>query len=351
MHRHGRGAVWRRCAIEASSGGGRGAPPGRAQVVAHHRSGQSSTLNGLSRRTFLQHILATLLAVTLAPNAPVASAETQAQVPSTASSGQRPPARHAVATLPQNLASTYQEAERLARNNKYDEALPLYSTVIQQAPDYALAYGNRGNVYVALGQYAEALNDYNQAIALTEAPSAPRDRDLWVTYWNRGAVHRQLQHPSDAIRDYNRAIELRPGEPLLWVNRAVVYLEQRDYAAALRDYQHAVEQRGGQVEPFWLDYALVLYQCGRAPDAVGILRRMAVSRSLGNSDDVKAALAVVLHAFGATADAETVWSGVQRPRQYQNLDFLRSERHWPPRALEAAAQFHHLETGSATASR
>eukprot|EP00166_Cyanidium_caldarium_P001083 ctg_1481.g427 len=249
MHRHGRGAVWRRCAIEASSGGGRGAPLGRAQVAAHHRSGQSSVLNDLSRRTFLQHILAALLAVTLAPKATVA------QVPSTGFSGQRPAARHAVASLPQNLESLYEQAQKLARNSKYDEALRLYSTVIEQAPDYALAYGNRGNVNVALGQYAEALNDYNEAIALAEAPSAPRDRELWVTYWNRGALHRQLQHPSDAIRDYNRAIALRPGEPLLWVNRAVVYLEQHDYAAALRDYQHAVEQRGGQVEPFWLDYA------------------------------------------------------------------------------------------------
>ena len=44
------------------------------------------------------------------------------------------------------------------------EALTAYARAIRLRPDYAEAYNNRGNVLCNLGQFEEAVADYDRAI-------------------------------------------------------------------------------------------------------------------------------------------------------------------------------------------
>ena len=55
------------------------------------------------------------------------------------------------------------------------------------------AYNNRGVVYAALGQYQEAIQDYNQAIEL--------DPKHLYAYNNRGVAYAALGQHQEAIRD------------------------------------------------------------------------------------------------------------------------------------------------------
>jgi len=81
---------------------------------------------------------------------------------------------------------------------KYQLALDDYSSAIRINPDYAKAYNNRGGVYVDLGKYQLALDDYSSAIRIN-----PDDAKA---YDNRGIVkwHLKLEY----CNDFKRACDL-----------------------------------------------------------------------------------------------------------------------------------------------
>jgi len=63
-------------------------------------------------------------------------------------------------------------------------------------------YFRRGNSYMKLKKYNEAMNDYNKAIEL-----APKSAGL---YFARGYCYAKLKQCNEAMRDLNKAIELDP---------------------------------------------------------------------------------------------------------------------------------------------
>lgn len=77
----------------------------------------------------------------------------------------------------------------------YDEALVDYVVAIDRDPKLTYCYFNRGSLYLTLGEYQKAINDFteapgerrNDAVALTRArasplrPSAKRPRRLTIS--------------------------------------------------------------------------------------------------------------------------------------------------------------------------
>jgi len=303
----------------------------------------------VSRRAFLSIAIALGVASLGKPLASVAAAAAAA---APASSSAEP----ATTRIPGDVRILFSRAQRLEDEGEFQEALKIYASVVDREPGLVWAYANRANLYSRLGQYDQALADYTQAIRLlcktvsgnestgderlTDADAPCLERELWVLYLNRATVYRTLRRHQEALRDMNRALSIRPYEPLLLVNRAMVYVDLAKYDAALLDYQRAVERRPGDVQPFWVDYALTLFQRGRDTDALGIMRRVASKPSFAQSDEVKAAYAVLLYDRGMLSDAEGLWGALQRPRRFQDENFLRNERHWPPRAIEVALRYH-----------
>ena len=55
------------------------------------------------------------------------------------------------------------EARRIGQAGEYEKAIVDFSTAIQINPQFYQAYNNRALIYLRVGRYDAASNDYNQA--------------------------------------------------------------------------------------------------------------------------------------------------------------------------------------------
>ncbi|PXF50137.1 UDP-N-acetylglucosamine--peptide N-acetylglucosaminyltransferase [Gracilariopsis chorda] len=230
-------------------------------------------------------------------------------------------------------AQTFATARRTAAAGDLDAALNLYNQLVEQAPNFAPAYSNRANILVARGRYQDARTDYDTSLRL-----APLDTDAWVVHVNRGATYLAMGDASAALDDMNVAHELRGDDPTVMSNRAAVYEVLGKWDNAIRDYQKAL--RSNDVQPFWIRYALALFQRNKSVEALAILKRVAAR--FPGFNDVHVAMALVYYDRNDFAAAETEWSAVDRPKLFENERFLRDERKWPPRAVETLNNFRNL---------
>ncbi|MXV83977.1 tetratricopeptide repeat protein, partial [Candidatus Poribacteria bacterium] len=86
--------------------------------------------------------------------------------------------------------------------DQIDEALKVYSRVIELSPNNAEAYNNRGCAFQMKGEYNRATADYSKAIEIS--PDCP------IFYNNRGAAYSAKGEYDRAIEEHNKAIEINP---------------------------------------------------------------------------------------------------------------------------------------------
>ncbi len=95
---------------------------------------------------------------------------------------------------------SYNAGIQLAKEGRYEDALKSYSIAIAMKPDLELAWVNRANLLMDLGDLENALKMINHAIEL--APDDP------LAYATRGNIFaRQTKYPA-AITEYNQALTL-----------------------------------------------------------------------------------------------------------------------------------------------
>ena len=112
------------------------------------------------------------------------------------------------------------------------KAMEYLNEAIHLKPDYADAYGIRGDAYENLGQYQQAIRDYDKVIRLKP--------DYAEAYNNRGIVNRKLKKYQRAIQDYDKAIHLKPNYADAYYNRAIAYENLGKYEQAIGDYDKAI---------------------------------------------------------------------------------------------------------------
>ena len=114
---------------------------------------------------------------------------------------------------------------------KYEEAIIDYSRIIQLGlvTEFFLIYNNRGICHRAIGQFDLAMNDLNEAIRINDSY-----RDA---YNNRGMVLADLGKYKEAISDYNVSIKLDKTYWYAYNNRAMSYWELGDIEKAKKDYE------------------------------------------------------------------------------------------------------------------
>jgi tetratricopeptide (TPR) repeat protein len=129
-----------------------------------------------------------------------------------------------------SCGSYYYQSYRKFRHGVEDYEPP----VIRLSPCLHSPYFNRGNVYYfALKQYQRAIDDYDQAIHF-----APEDA---IAYYNRAELYHLLKQDDHAIQDYTQAIRLDfLDEELAYYARGLAYQELKQYDAALLDYNKVV---------------------------------------------------------------------------------------------------------------
>lgn len=131
-----------------------------------------------------------------------------------------------------------QRALAEAQQGRYENAIRLFSRLIDRNPDSAIDYNNRGLVYFRHACYNAAIADYNKAIALN-----PR---LDSVYNNRANFYACCGDLHAAIHDYERAIDLNPGNVRAWINQGITFRDLNMYEEAIETLETALSF--GQLE-------------------------------------------------------------------------------------------------------
>lgn len=99
--------------------------------------------------------------------------------------------------------------------------------------DRAATHINRGILLSRFERYQDALNDYNEALAIVELPQA----------WNgKGNLYYLAERYDEAIAAYERSLALDLPQPhVAHYNLGLVYERTGDDAAAQRSYEMALE--------------------------------------------------------------------------------------------------------------
>jgi tetratricopeptide (TPR) repeat protein len=114
-----------------------------------------------------------------------------------------------------------------------DRAIIDFNEAIKFNRTYALVYDRRGVAYFRKGQYDRAMVDLGYEIRL--------DPGYGPTYNNRGLVYDALGDHVRAFADYNQAIRLNPnGASDAYVNRGHLYAGRGDYNRAIADDSQAI---------------------------------------------------------------------------------------------------------------
>ncbi|MFY8175585.1 photosystem I assembly protein Ycf3, partial [Planktothrix agardhii] len=110
----------------------------------------------------------------------------------------------------------------------------------------AFAYYRDGMSAQADGEYAEALENYQEALTLEEDPY---DRSFIL--YNMGLIRASNGEHEEALKYYQQAIELNPRMPQALNNIAVIYHYQGEKAKEAGD-EDTAEQEFRQAAEYWV---------------------------------------------------------------------------------------------------
>lgn len=224
---------------------------------------------------------------------------------------------------------TAQKALQAIKQGNYFQAEVYWTQLIEQFPNNPAVWSNRGNTRIAQNRLDEAIADFNQSIKI--APQYPDP------YLNRGIAYESKELWQEALADYNHVLEIDANDAVAYNNRGNVQAAQGFWQEALSDYQKAVEI----VPNFALartNAALSVYQLGDCNGAIRELRNLV--RKYPLFPDSRAALTAALWVAGLQGEAESNWvAAVGLDRRYQDLNWVRNNRRWPPKMIEALEKF------------
>jgi len=158
-----------------------------------------------------------------------------------------------------NIAIAYNNRGLVYSNtHQYDLALEDYSKAIEIDPFHYSALNNRATIYSRNEQYQSAEADYSQSLALNEN---------FQSFYNRGNLYIKLARYEEAIKDFNKAIEIKPRLEKSYNNRGVSQLFLHNFDSALADFNKALE-----LNPVFFEShnnrGLVLNEMGRHREAI-----------------------------------------------------------------------------------
>src|SRR5271169_2283006 len=108
----------------------------------------------------------------------------------------------------------------------------LIKSKVNTSKVLAIAYNNRGNAYTGMGQYKQAIQDYDESIK--------QDQNYIKPLNNRGLAYQKQGEYDRAIEDFDAAISIDPNYADAFANRAETYLKKDDYPRAIKDFNEAI---------------------------------------------------------------------------------------------------------------
>lgn len=120
----------------------------------------------------------------------------------------------------------------LVRTGDWKDSLSLWNATIKVNPDSYIAYNNRGEIYMEMKQWQDAINDFDLSLALGENAKA---------YYNRGTSYANQMNWKNAEPDLVKSIELDPMFGEAYGNLGVVYMSTLKDSQALECFHKAIE--------------------------------------------------------------------------------------------------------------
>lgn len=104
---------------------------------------------------------------------------------------------------------------------------------IQQHPNNAKLYLERGNVHLQIRELRKAITDYDRALRLNDT--------LDDAYFGRGMAHGSVGELEQAIADFSVYLKRHPKSSLAYTKRGVRYIWKGEREKAFNDLSRAVE--------------------------------------------------------------------------------------------------------------
>ena len=149
---------------------------------------------------------------------------------------------------------------------EYNDAIICYTKAIGKKADYDAAYYRRGIVKSKLGDFNEAISDYNMSIELTLIFNNKKNKDeqiedstdltelslvnditrmemliLTYQYYSRGWTKFRLKDYEGAIADYDKAIDATPDYAEAYYERGFAKNHIKDYFGAYNDFDKVIK--------------------------------------------------------------------------------------------------------------
>lgn len=146
-----------------------------------------------------------------------------------------------------------------SRISVWENSYTLFDDVIENDPNIALAYNNRGGASMMNKNFKEAVADYTRAIELN-----PKYLDAFC---NRGIAKHEISDNNGAIEDLNKAIELNKNNDKAYSNRGQIKTDMKDYAGALEDLNKAIVLNQKSYDA-WYNKGVLNYEQKNVKEAV-----------------------------------------------------------------------------------
>ncbi|GAB4399893.1 MAG: hypothetical protein OHK0053_20790 [Microscillaceae bacterium] len=175
----------------------------------------------------------------------------------------------------QTIETAYQQKE-------LEQVWQGLDSLLAQYPDYAPAYARRGLLHYEFAQYAEALQDYGQAIVL-QPGAAPY-------FYQRAIVHYQLNQTQDFEKDLRQTLTLEPSYAVAQTALGAWQYEQRQYRKALQTQTQVIAQHPDFLTAYY-NRALVQWALRKPERALSDLN-FVLTRDTVNTDALSLRLLV-----------------------------------------------------------
>lgn len=165
--------------------------------------------------------------------------------------------------------SAIAQADRLIKDGRYEDAIPLYHRAIRMGTRPAEAWTGKGVAFKRLGRLEEAMKCQDFALKL--------DAESEIAWCNKGDLYFHMGQLEAAIESYDKALVIRPKYAIAWNNKGAALARAGRYEGARRCHDRAVDLKPKYVAA-WLNRGEVLARLGEAEEAARCLER---ARALG----------------------------------------------------------------------
>jgi tetratricopeptide (TPR) repeat protein len=175
--------------------------------------------------------------------------------------------------------------EELKRGNelfdqeKYEEAIQAYQTIVEKFPETYVLYRNIGNCYFQMEDYEKAEEFYMRVLE-KEPDDTESILGIGNTYANRGQDEKALEW-------YNKIAFEKIADPMILYNIGSNFYSQGQHQEALKYYRKAVELKADFLDALY-QLGLVNLTLGNSPEAIDVFQEyLKYDSESGRADQVR----------------------------------------------------------------